>query len=262
MKLGAVTTSEIKMSRRSKKLHSAWTTANLLKGNQLVRWTKVNLPKDGDYGDIIDRPCLVEIVNDWDKEEYTNSSHQLATVHNVDSKKNGPHLQFYTKLGDKDELLMEPSIDDIYLFPANGSTVTLADGSQGTLSFDQGSLSFEITVQDESAAKTKTKPKAKPKRKAAASSVKKPAVKKAKTKTGTHSSYTSTNLISTCILFVCSQVKVKKAKQKLMQKKTKKKTKKQAKKRGKHPKSETKKKIWMPARLAVRNHPLSSLWMQ
>lgn len=144
------------MSRRSKGLHNAWELATLLKENQLVRWTDLDVPEDGDYGDIIDRPCLVEVVDDWDGKKYTSVSHHFATVANVQNHST-PHLQFYNQIGDKDEKLIEKSIADIYLFPAPGSTITLADESQYTLQeVILGSLSFEICkIEDASSAKKK-----------------------------------------------------------------------------------------------------------
>ena len=135
------------MSRRREKLHDAWELATLFlqskNKKQLERWTEIPVPSDGDYHEVIDRACLVEGVQDWDGKKYTKKSHHFAIVNNVDDK-GVPFLQFYNQSGDKDELLIEKSVADIYLFPAPGSTVTLADNDYVIDNVNLGSLTFQI----------------------------------------------------------------------------------------------------------------------
>ena len=160
------------MSRRTKTpLHDVWQFATLLAKDQLVRWTELQVPANGDYGTIIDRPCLVEAVDDWDQKKYTSVSHHFATVANVENHQL-VHLQFYNKGGDKDELLVEKSVEDIYLFPASGSTVTLTDKSQYLLNdVNLGSLTFKL--DEVAATANKHKQKTTPKKKSVAGTVNK-----------------------------------------------------------------------------------------
>lgn len=89
----------------------------------MVRWSDI---AETERNKMLTRPCLVEAVEDWDQKNYTNVSHHFATVTKI-NKQGNPVLQFYNQSGDKDELLEEKSLEDIYLFPAPKSIVTLDD---------------------------------------------------------------------------------------------------------------------------------------
>lgn len=149
------------MSRRSKTLHDVWDLATSLNESknkkQLVRWNDLDLPADRDYSKILDRPCLVETVEDWDKKHLTSVSHSFATVNNINDE-GFPVLQFYNQSGDKDELLEEQSVEDIYLFPASGSRVTLADNNEYFLGqVNLGSLTFKVDKLIKTRPRTSTK---------------------------------------------------------------------------------------------------------
>ena len=132
-----------------------WKFATLLKKKQMVRWSDI---ADTDRSTMLNLPCLVETVEDWDQQKYTNVSHHFATVTKI-NKAGFPVLQFYNQSGDKDELLEEKSLADIYLFPAPNSVVTLDDNKQYQIvePVNVSSLTFKLDKPKKTTPKTPAK---------------------------------------------------------------------------------------------------------
>ena len=132
-----------------------WKFATLLKKKQMVRWSDI---ADTDRSTMLNLPCLVETVEDWDQQKYTNVSHHFATVTKI-NQEGFPVLQFYNQSGDKDELLEEKSLVDIYLFPAPNSVVTLDDNKQYQIvePVNVSSLTFKLDKPKKTTPKTPAK---------------------------------------------------------------------------------------------------------